>query len=113
MKKRSLATASGITGLIGGIILLFGFAIVAGTAMTENSVAIVTVFVILALLKIAILTLGITGTVYYRDDSRVGTMPGILLIVGGGVSLLLGFVGGIVAIVGASFYLSKLKNFKA
>ena len=45
--------------------------------------------------------------------SEVKTSANVLLIVGGAVSLIpaLGWVGGILAIIGGSIYLANLKNF--
>ena len=65
-------------------------------------------------LKIAILVLGIVAIVYYKGESRVGSAPSVLLIVGGAVGLIpaLGWVGGILAIIGGSLFLGSLKKFK-
>ena len=65
------------------------------------------------LIKIAILALGIIGAVYYKGMDEVKTSSNVLLIVGGAISLIpaLGWVGGILAIIGGSIYLANLKNF--
>ncbi|MDS3352942.1 hypothetical protein RK473_05240 [Streptococcus pneumoniae] len=50
-----------------------------------------------------------------RGDKRVGAAPSVLMIVSGGVSLIpfLGWVGGILAIIGGSLFLATLKKFKS
>ena len=65
-------------------------------------------------LKIAILVLGIVPIVYYKGESRVGSAPSVLLIVGSVVGLIpfLGWIGGIVLVIGGALYLSSLKQFK-
>lgn len=118
MKKKTLALASGIVGLAGGIILIFGVWLILGGAYSDSAANTtnITVGVAsgLAILKMTILILGIISIVYYRGDSRVSMAPSVLLIVGGAVALipLLGWIGGIVSIVGGALYLAKLKNFK-
>ncbi|CZD05137.1 integral membrane protein [Streptococcus pneumoniae] len=66
-------------------------------------------------LKIANLVLGIIAIVYYKGDNRVGAAPSVLMIVFGGVSLIpfLGWVGGILVIIGGSLFLATLKKFKS
>ena len=65
-------------------------------------------------LKIAILVLGIVPIVYYKGESRVGSAPSVLLIVCSVVGLIpfLGWIGGIVLVIGGALYLSSLKQFK-
>ena len=69
--------------------------------------------IILSLVKIAVLVLGIVAIVYYKDDERVTNAPSVLLIVGGAVGLIpfLGWVGGILTIIGGSLYFGTLKKF--
>ncbi|AEV95144.1 hypothetical protein [Pediococcus claussenii] len=113
MKTKPIALTNGIVGLVGGIILLFGVWFIAGCAIGDDSgIGIAIIF--LAILKIAILTLGIIGVVYYKGDLRIGTAPDVLLIVGGAIALIpfLGWIGRILAIIGGSLFLTKLKNFK-
>ena len=119
MKTKTLALVNGIVGLAGGIILLFGGWFVIGGATVDvanNSAGSGTygTIIVIDILKIAILALGIIATVYYKGDDRVTTAPNVLMIVGGAIALIpmLGWVGGILAIIGGSLYLSKLKNFK-
>lgn len=117
VKKRSLALTSGIVGLAGGIILIFGFWFVVGGAYSDSTnnttnIALGTAGGLM-ILKIAILILGIIATIYYKGDSRVGVAPSVLLIIGGAIALipLLGWVGGIISVVGGALFLGKLKNF--
>ena len=122
MKTKALARVNAIFGLISGIVLLLAplvmFMIAVGAAAaTEDSdatVGILTIFsIILALVKIAVLVLGIVSIVYYKDDKRVTPAPSVLFIVGGSVGLIpfLGWVGGILTIIGGSLYFGLLKKF--
>ena len=132
MKSKALALYSGIVGLVGGIYLLIApfllLAAVVSTAATATAtqspeltasttvagVAGVAGVLLPTVLKIAILVLGIVAIVYYKGESRVGSAPSVLLIVGGAVGLIpaLGWVGGILAIIGGSLFLGSLKKFK-
>ena len=123
MKTKALARVNAIFGLIAGIVLLLApvvmFMIAVGAAAaTEDSdatVGILTIFsIILALVKIAVLVLGIVSIVYYKDDERVTPAPSVLFIVGGSVGLIpfLGWVGGILTIIGGSLYFGLLKKFE-
>lgn len=118
-KSKAIALAGGITGLAGGIMLIFGPMLLVGGAVanvgTRSLSGTTGVSAFLTLIKIAVLALGIFGLLYYRGTGLVKTAGHILLIVGGAVAIipLLGWVGGIVAIVGGALYLSSLKNFKA
>ena len=124
MKTKALARVNAIFGLISGIVLLLAplvmFMIAVGAAAaTEDSdatVGILTIFsIILALVKIAVLVLGIVSIVYYKDDERVTPAPSVLFIVGGSVGLIpfLGWVGGILTIIGGSLYFGLLKKFES
>lgn len=123
MKTKALARVNAIFGLISSIVLLLAplvmFMIAVGAAAaTEDSdatVGILTIFsIILALVKIAVLVLGIVSIVYYKDDERVTPAPSVLFIVGGSVGLIpfLGWVGGILTIIGGSLYFGLLKKFE-
>ena len=123
MKTKALARVNAIFGLISGIVLLLAplvmFMIAVGAAAaTEDSdatVGILTIFsIILSLVKIAVLVLGIVSIVYYKDDERVTPAPSVLFIVGGSVGLIpfLGWVGGILTIIGGSLYFGLLKTFE-
>lgn len=112
MKTKNLALANGIVGLVGGIILLFGgWFVLGGAASSSDTLNQILVF--LNLLKLVILGLGIYGAVYYKGAEQVSAAPNVLMIVGGAVALIpfLGWVGGILAIIGGSLYLASLKKF--
>ena len=122
MKTNTLARVNAIFGLISGIVLLLGpvimfiMAIGAAAATEDADVTVGTLTglsIILSLVKIAVLVLGIVAIVYYKDDERVTNAPSVLLIVGGAVGLvpLLGWVGGILTIIGGSLYFGTLKKF--
>ena len=122
MKTNTLARVNAIFGLISGIVLLLGPVImfimaIGAAAATENADVTVGTLtglsIILSLVKIAVLVLGIVAIVYYKDDERVTNAPSVLLIVGGAVGLIpfLGWVGGILTIIGGSLYFGTLKKF--
>ncbi|SDO97174.1 Protein of unknown function [Streptococcus sp. NLAE-zl-C503] len=122
MKINTLARVNAIFGLISGIVLLLGpvimfiMAIGAAAATEDADVTVGTLTglsIILSLVKIAVLVLGIVAIVYYKDDERVTNAPSVLLIVGGAVGLIpfLGWVGGILTIIGGSLYFGTLKKF--
>lgn len=113
MKSNKLALANGIVGLAGGIILLLGgWFVIGGVTSGEDALNVIVTF--LNLLKIAILVLGIYGAIYYKEAEEVGAAPNVLMIVGGAIALVpfLGWIGGIISIVGGSLYLATLKKFK-
>ena len=119
MKTKTLAQIDGIIGLITGIILAilpFVIMMIAGISEDEDAAAVIVgmMFIAFALVKIAILILGILTLIYYKDDKRITLAPSILFIVGSVVSLIpfLGWIGGIVIIIGAALYLSSLKQFQ-
>ena len=123
MKTKALARVNAIFGLISGIVLLLAplviFMIAVGVAaVTEDPDAtdsILRIFIIIfSLVKIAVLVLGIVSIVYYKDDERVTPAPSVLFIVGGSVGLIpfLGWVGGILTIIGGSLYFGLLKKFE-
>ena len=123
MKTKTLARVNAIFGLISGIVLLLAplvmFMIAVGVAaVTEDPDAtdsILRIFIIIfSLVKIAVLVLGIVSIVYYKDDERVTPAPSVLFIVGGSVGLIpfLGWVGGILTIIGGSLYFGLLKKFE-
>ena len=119
MRTKTLAQIDGILGLITGIILAilpFTIMMIATMSNDEDAAAAIVgmMFIVFASVKIAILILGILTLVYYKDDSRISLAPSILFIVGGVVSLIpfLGWIGGIVIIIGAALYLSSLKQFQ-
>lgn len=119
MKTKTLAQVDGIIGIIAGAVLaILPVVIVMIAAISDNEdfagVVLGVVFLVFTLVKIATLILGILTLVYYKDDKRISLAPSILLIVGSGVALIpfLGWIGGIILIIGGALYLSNLKHFQ-
>ncbi|AYF96079.1 MULTISPECIES: hypothetical protein [Streptococcus mitis group] len=119
MKKKTLAQLDGIIGLVTGTILTILpiiIIMIASIFDDEEVVGVILgiIFIIFSLVKIGILILGILSLIYYKDDNRISIAPSVLLIVGSALALvpLLGWIGGIVIIVGASLFLGSLKKFK-
>ena len=119
MKTKTLAQIDGIIGLITGIILAilpFVIVMIAGISEDEDAAAVIVgmMFIAFALVKIAILILGILTLIYYKDDKRITLAPSILLIVGSVVGLIpfLGWIGGIVIVTGGALFLTNLKQFQ-
>ena len=119
MKKKTLAQLDGIIGLVTGTILtILPIIIIMIASIFDNEevvgVILGIIFIIFSLVKIGILILGILSLIYYKDDNRISIAPSVLLIVGSALSLVpfLGWIGGIVIIVGASLFLGSLKKFK-
>ncbi len=119
MKTKTLAQVDGFIGIIAGAILAFlPILIVFLAAISEDEDAagfiLGIIFIVFTLVKIAILVLGILSLVYYKDDKRISLAPSILFIVGSVVALIpfLGWIGGIVLVVGGALYLASLKQFK-
>ena len=119
MKKKTLAQLDGIIGLVTGTILTILpiiIIMIASIFDDEEVVGVILgiIFIIFSLVKIGILILGILSLIYYKDDNRISIASSVLLIVGSALALvpLLGWIGGIVIIVGASLFLGSLKKFK-
>ena len=119
MKKKTLAQLDGIIGLVTGTILTILpiiIIMIASIFDDEEVVGVILgiIFIIFSLVKIGILILGILSLIYYKDDNRISISPSVLLIVGSALALvpLLGWIGGIVIIVGASLFLGSLQKFK-
>ena len=119
MKKKTLAQLDGIIGLVAGTILAILpiiIIMIASIFDDEEVVGVILgiIFIIFSLVKIGILILGILSLIYYKDDNRISIAPSVLLIVGSALALVpfLGWIGGIVIIVGASLFLGSLKKFK-
>lgn len=124
--KKTLAIINGIVGLVVGIFLILGGPILLSASIADTAVNIASsnnepvffgigiVATIFLTFKLVVLALGIVGLVLHKSDERVGITPNILLVVGGVISMipLLGWIGGIIVIVGGAMFLSKLKNFK-
>ena len=119
MKTKKLALINGIVGLVGGIFLLIAVFIITASVLNDVATTLDTAYnggsaisitsttlasTLALFVKIAILVLGIVGSVYYKDDDRIGPAPNVLLIVGGALAIIpfLGWVGGILAIIGLS-----------
>ena len=119
MKKKTLAQLDGIIGLVTGTILaILPIIIIMIASIFDNEevvgVILGIIFIIFSLVKIGILILGILSLIYYKDDNKISIAPSVLLIVGSALALVpfLGWIGGIVIIVGASLFLGSLKKFK-
>ena len=119
MKTKTLAQVDGFIGVIAGAFLALSpiFMLVLITISRDEDVVgfvLGVIFIVFSLVKIATLILGILSLVYYKDDNRISLAPSILFIVGSVVGLmpLLGWIGGIVLVIGGALYLSSLKQFK-
>ena len=118
MKTKTLAQVDGIIALITGVLLAIMpiiILVLAGIAEDEEVTGIILgiIFFIFTLVKIGILVLGIVSIIYYNEDKRITNAPSLLLIIGAAVGLIpfLGWIGGILIIVGGSLFLSSLKKF--
>ena len=119
MKTKTLAQVDGFIGIIAGAILAFlpiFILFIAAISEDEDLAGFVLgiIFIVFSLVKIATLILGILSLVYYKDDNRISLAPSILFIVGSVVALIpfLGWIGGIVLVIGGALYLASLKQFK-
>ena len=113
MNTKKLAVTNGVVGLGGGITLLLGGLIVLYSA-TGGTGTFAFVNVLFLVLKITTLVLGIVGLVQFSKESVITKAPSVLLVVGGALSLIpfMGWIGGILAIIGGSIYLANIKKFK-
>ena len=119
MKTKTLAQVDGFIGIIAGAILAFLpiFMVFLAAISEDEAVAglfLGIIFIVFSLVKIATLILGILSLVYYKDDNRISIAPSILFIVGSVVALIpfLGWIGGIVLVIGGALYLASLKQFR-
>jgi len=119
MKTKTLAQVDGFIGIIAGAILAFlpiFMVFLAAISEDEDVAGLILgiIFIVFSLVKIATLILGILSLVYYKDDNRISLAPSILFIVGSVVALIpfLGWIGGIVLIIGGALYLASLKQFR-
>ncbi|WP_434349995.1 hypothetical protein [Streptococcus sp. KHUD_014] len=119
MKTKTLAQTSGIIGTIAGSLLaILPVVILMIASIFENEdfagVILAIIFIVFTLVKIATLILGILSLIYYKDDKRISMAPSILLIVGSVVGLIpfLGWIGGIVIVIGGALFLTSLKQFQ-
>ena len=119
MKTKTLAQVDGFIGIIAGAILAFlpiFMVFLAAISEDEDAAGLILgiIFIVFSLVKIATLILGILSLVYQKDDNRISLAPSILFIVGSVVALIpfLGWIGGIVLIIGGALYLASLKQFR-
>ena len=119
MKTKTLAQISGIIGTISGSLLAIlpvVILMVASIFANEDfaGVVLAIIFIVFTLVKIATLILGILSLIYYKDDKRISMAPSVLLIVGSVVGLIpfLGWIGGIVIVIGGALFLTSLKQFQ-
>ena len=119
MKTKTLAQVDGFIGIIAGAILAFlpvFIVFLAAISEDEDAAGLILgiIFIVFSLVKIATLILGILSLVYYKDDNRISLAPSILFIVGSVVALIpfLGWIGGIVLVIGGALYLASLKQFR-
>ena len=119
MKTKTLAQVDGFIGIIAGAILAFlpiFMVFLAAISEDEDAAGLILgiIFIVFSLVKIATLILGILSLIYYKDDNRISLAPSILFIVGSVVALIpfLGWIGGIVLVIGGALYLASLKQFK-
>ena len=119
MKTKTLAQVDGFIGIIAGAILAFlpiFMVFLAAISEDEDVAGLILgiIFIVFSLVKIATLILGILSLVYYKDDNRISLAPSILFIVGSVIALIpfLGWIGGIVLVIGGALYLASLKQFR-
>ena len=119
MKTKTLAQVDGFIGIIAGAILAFlpiFMVFLAAISEDEDAAGLILgiIFIVFSLVKIATLILGILSLVYYKDDNRISLAPSILFIVGSVVALIpfIGWIGGIVLVIGGALYLASLKQFR-
>ena len=119
MKTKTLAQVDGFIGIIAGAILAFlpiFMVFLAAISEDEDAAGLILgiIFIVFSLVKIATLILGILSLVYYKDDNSISLAPSILFIVGSVVALIpfLGWIGGIVLVIGGALYLASLKQFR-
>ena len=119
MKTKTLEQVDGFIGIIAGAILAFlpiFMVFLAAISEDEDAAGLILgiIFIVFSLVKIATLILGILSLVYYKDDNRISLAPSILFIVGSVVALIpfLGWIGGIVLVIGGALYLASLKQFR-
>lgn len=112
-KLKNLANWNGIVGLGGGILTLFSGVLLLGASTNGRMLAFNLIVLISFLVKVAILVLGIIGLVKFNKYPVISKSPSVLMIIGGSIAIipLLGWIGGIISIVGGSLYLGALKNF--
>lgn len=112
-KLKSLAKVNGIVGLGGGIFLLFATPITVSATLNQSMMAANLAVSAFFMIKVAVFFLGIVGVVQFKKSPVVSNSPSVLMMVGGSIAIipLLEWIGGILAIIGGSLFLSSIKKF--
>ncbi len=112
-KLKNLASVNGIVGLGGGILLLFATPITVSATLNQSMMAANLAVSAFFMIKVAIFVLGIVGVVQFKKSPVVSNSPSVLMMVGGSIAIipLLEWIGGILAIIGGSLFLSSIKKF--
>lgn len=112
-KLKNLAKVNGIVGLGGGIFLLFATPITVSATLNQSMMAANLAVSAFFMIKVAIFVLGIVGVVQFKKSPVVSNSPSVLMMVGGSIAIipLLEWIGGILAIIGGSLFLSSIKKF--
>ena len=118
MKSNKLLLVNGITGILGGLIILYAssqrwhWEIVALVPkMVEKS----DWGVLIILISLLFLCLSLAGMAHYSEEPRVNKMSHKLLLFAflAGVIPFLGEAAGLLALISGSFYLQDLQKFKS
>ena len=128
MKIKKLIQIEGIIGIITGLLLIILyiisrifwpliFALSSYVFDGEEGFFVILGIIsnVYSILSVGILILGVLSLFYYfKNDKRISLAPSILFIVGSVVALIpfLGWIGGIVLVIGGALYLASLKQFK-
>ena len=112
-KLKNLASVNGIVGLGGGIFLLFATPITVSATLNQSMMVANLAVSAFFMIKVAIFVLGIVGVVQFKKSPVVSNSPSVLMMVGGSIAIipLLEWIGGILAIIGGSLFLSSIKKF--
>ena len=112
-KLKNLAKVNGIVGLGGGIFLLFATPITVSATLNQSMMAANLAVSAFFMIKVAGFVLGIVGVVQFKKSPVVSNSPSVLMMVGGSIAIipLLEWIGGILAIIGGSLFLSSIKKF--
>lgn len=112
-KLKNLAKVNGIVGLGGGIFLLFATPITVSATLNQSMMAANLAVSAFFMIKVAVFVLGIVGVVQFKKSPVVSNSPSVLMMVGGSIAIipLLEWIGGILAIIGGSLFLSSIKKF--
>ncbi|CAM2846886.1 hypothetical protein WECO103172_05645 [Weissella confusa] len=112
-KLKNLAKVNGIVGLGGGIFLLFATPITVSATLNQSMMVANLAVSAFFMIKVAIFVLGIVGVVQFKKSPVVSNSPSVLMMVGGSIAIipLLEWIGGILAIIGGSLFLSSIKKF--